>query len=125
MQPVRKVLSSTHFKRVPVKGPDGSDVQKWTPCSPGDPAAQEKTWNDVSSDELLEPPLVVSPGSAFRAVLICDAQRSKQTDPSRASLIISLPPQLNDFLRAVQAVRPSVAPESIKAHLTFAAEAGE
>ena len=65
MQPVRKVLSSTHFKRVPVKGADGSDVEKWTPCSPGDPAAEEKTWNDVSSDELLEPPLVVSPGGRF------------------------------------------------------------
>lgn len=38
---------------------------------------------------------------------------------------LTLSAQLNDFLRAVQAVRPSVAPESIKAHLTFAAEAGE
>lgn len=34
-------------------------MYKYTPCSPGDPAAEERTWNDVSSDELLEPPLVV------------------------------------------------------------------
>ncbi|KAF7319728.1 AAA-domain-containing protein [Mycena kentingensis (nom. inval.)] len=49
MQPVRKVLSSTHFK--PTAG------GKWTPCSPGDPDAVEKTWTDVDSDELEEPPL--------------------------------------------------------------------
>lgn len=33
---------------------------KWTPCSPGDPAAVEKSWNDVGEKELQEPPLVVS-----------------------------------------------------------------
>jgi vacuolar protein-sorting-associated protein 4 len=54
MQPVRKVLSATHFKRV------GDDGNKWTPCSPGDPEAVEKSWTDVDSDELLEPPLKVA-----------------------------------------------------------------
>jgi vacuolar protein-sorting-associated protein 4 len=54
MQPVRKVLSATHFKLVVV--PDASNP-KWTPCSPGDPDAVEKAWTDVESDELLEPPL--------------------------------------------------------------------
>ncbi|KAF7293750.1 AAA-domain-containing protein [Mycena chlorophos] len=49
MQPVRKVLSATHFKRI--------DGDKWTPCSPGDPDAVEKSWTDVDSDELQEPPL--------------------------------------------------------------------
>ncbi|KAF8174732.1 P-loop containing nucleoside triphosphate hydrolase protein [Pholiota molesta] len=38
MQPVRKVISATHFKLVDVEG-----TRKWTPCSPGDPEAQEKT----------------------------------------------------------------------------------
>ncbi|EJD55263.1 katanin p60 ATPase domain-containing protein [Auricularia subglabra TFB-10046 SS5] len=52
MQPVRKVLSATHFKPVDVDG-----KTKWTPCSPGDPAAVEKGWTEVASDELLEPPL--------------------------------------------------------------------
>lgn len=53
MQPVRKVMSATHFKQAQS---DGGKV-KWTPCSPGDPAAIEKTWADVEGDELHEPPL--------------------------------------------------------------------
>ncbi|KAI3621718.1 katanin p60 atpase domain-containing protein [Moniliophthora roreri] len=54
MQPVRKVISATHFKRAPN---EAGDMVKWTPCSPGDPDAVEKTWSDIESDELLEPPL--------------------------------------------------------------------
>ncbi|KAF9007941.1 AAA-domain-containing protein [Cyathus striatus] len=54
MQPVRKVISATHFKTMDVDG-----KQKWTPCSPGDPEAVEKTWSDIDSDELVEPPLKV------------------------------------------------------------------
>ncbi|KAH7910009.1 AAA-domain-containing protein [Hygrophoropsis aurantiaca] len=53
MQPVRKVISATHFKPIPA----GGHKEKWTPCSPGDPEAVEKTWSDVDSDELVEPPL--------------------------------------------------------------------
>ena len=53
MQPVRKVLGATHFKQVPT--PDGNT--KWTPCSPGESDASEKSWTDIESDELLEPPL--------------------------------------------------------------------
>jgi vacuolar protein-sorting-associated protein 4 len=52
MQPVRKVISATHFKRV--------DNTKWTPCSPGDPAAEERSWSDIETDELLEPPLRIA-----------------------------------------------------------------
>ncbi len=52
MQPVRKVLGSTHFKPVRVNG-----KLMWTPCSPGDPEAVEKSWTEVESDELLEPAL--------------------------------------------------------------------
>ena len=82
MQPVRKVLSATHFKRVPdVNDPS---VMKWTPCSPGDPEAIEKTWTDVGSGELLEPPL-----------------------------------RLNDFVRAVQSVRPTVTEDDIKRHVEW------
>lgn len=99
MQPVRKVLSATHFKEVslyvplypflnsgifssfrvrssgarsrltidyraanqvdaPVEDSDPPRTEKkLTPCSPGDPAAKEMTWNDIGTDELLEPPL--------------------------------------------------------------------
>jgi vacuolar protein-sorting-associated protein 4 len=53
MQPVRKVMSATHFKEVP----SDSGRVKWTPCSPGDPAAVERTWAEVEGDELYEPPL--------------------------------------------------------------------
>lgn len=52
MQPVRKVISATHFKPI-----QSSSSSGWTPCSPGDPNAVEKTWSDVDSDDLVEPPL--------------------------------------------------------------------
>lgn len=55
MQPVRKVISATHFKEVP--SPTDPSQKKWTPCSPGDPAAVEKEWTDLDGDELLEPML--------------------------------------------------------------------
>ncbi len=55
MQPVRKVLSATHFK--PVQPDPESAIIKWTPCSPGDEDAVEKNWTQVESDELQEPPL--------------------------------------------------------------------
>ena len=35
------------------------DVEKLTPCSPGDRGATEMSWVDVDSDKLLEPPLVI------------------------------------------------------------------
>ncbi|KAF8919423.1 AAA-domain-containing protein [Mucidula mucida] len=54
MQPVRKVISATHFKKVTEDG-----KAKLTPCSPGDPEAEEKTWTDIESDELMEPPLTL------------------------------------------------------------------
>ncbi|WVQ79640.1 hypothetical protein IAT38_001740 [Cryptococcus sp. DSM 104549] len=58
MQPVRKVLSATHFNEVIVDTPEGPKT-KLTPCSPGAPGAIEKTWTDVNSDELLEPLLSI------------------------------------------------------------------
>ncbi|KAM9308618.1 vacuolar protein sorting-associated protein 4B [Gastrophryne carolinensis] len=58
MQPVRKVQSATHFKRVRGKSPLNADVicdDLLTPCSPGDPNALEMTWMEVPGDKLLEP----------------------------------------------------------------------
>lgn len=52
MQPVRKIQTATHYKKVM----DG-DIEKLTPCSPGDSGALEMTWTEVDSDKLLEPPL--------------------------------------------------------------------
>lgn len=59
MQPVRKVISATHFKPVASPDADDSKATKWTPCSPGDSDAVEKTWSEVESDELMEPPLTL------------------------------------------------------------------
>ena len=84
MQPVRKVLSATHFK------PAGENGKKWTPCSPGDPAAVEKTWTDIETDELQEPPL-----------------------------------KLNDFLKAIDSVRPTVSDEDIKRHVEWTNDSGK
>jgi SpoVK/Ycf46/Vps4 family AAA+-type ATPase len=55
MQPVRKVLSATHFKQV--RSATDPKKVKYTPCSPGDPEAEEKSWTDIEGDELHEPPL--------------------------------------------------------------------
>ncbi|KAG6821439.1 Vacuolar protein sorting-associated protein 4 [Arthromyces matolae] len=57
MQPVRKVISATHFKRVPNPETPNGELTKLTPCSPGDPEAEERDWTGIESDELLEPPL--------------------------------------------------------------------
>lgn len=62
MQPVRKVQTATHFKRVrgpSVKDPNVIKDDLLTPCSPGDSGAIEMTWADVESDQLYEPPLTM------------------------------------------------------------------
>ncbi|KAM5136533.1 vacuolar protein sorting-associated protein 4B isoform 2-T2 [Callospermophilus lateralis] len=69
MQPVRKVQSATHFKKV--RGPSQADPNSivddlLTPCSPGDPGAIEMTWMDVPGDKLLEP--VVSMSDMLRSL---------------------------------------------------------
>ena len=54
MQPVRKIQTATHYKKVEVDG-----VEKLTPCSPGDAGAIEMNWTQVETEQLLEPPLQV------------------------------------------------------------------
>lgn len=85
MQPVRRVMNATHFKKIV----DANEKTYYTPCSPGDAQAQEKSWADVASDELVEPQLV-----------------------------------LNDFLKAILAVRPSVTQNDIAKHRAFTQESG-
>ncbi|XP_041375745.1 vacuolar protein sorting-associated protein 4-like [Gigantopelta aegis] len=58
MQPVRKVQTATHFRKV--RGPSRSDPSVicddlLTPCSPGAPGAIEMNWMLVPGDKLLEP----------------------------------------------------------------------
>ncbi|XP_015414952.1 PREDICTED: vacuolar protein sorting-associated protein 4B isoform X2 [Myotis davidii] len=69
MQPIRKVQSATHFKKV--RGPSRTDPDTIVddllmPCSPGDPGAIEMTWVDVPGDKLLEP--IVSMGDMLRSL---------------------------------------------------------
>ena len=54
MQPVRKIQTATHYKKVEVDG-----NEKLTPCSPGDAGAMEMNWTQVDTDQLLEPALQV------------------------------------------------------------------
>lgn len=51
MQPIRKIQSATHFKRL--------ENNKLTPCSPGDLNAIEMNWMSIEADELQEPELTL------------------------------------------------------------------
>jgi len=58
MQPVRKVQTATHFRKV--RGPSREDPNVivddlLTPCSPGAPGAIEMNWTTVDGNKLLEP----------------------------------------------------------------------
>lgn len=62
MEPVRKVQTATHFKRV--SGPNPTNKEEivndlLVPCSPGDAGAVEMNWMDVPSDKLFEPPVTM------------------------------------------------------------------
>lgn len=60
MQPVRKIQTATHYKKVQVDDPEtGAKLDKLTPCSPGDAGALEMNWTQVETEQLLEPPLLV------------------------------------------------------------------
>ncbi|PWA25433.1 hypothetical protein CCH79_00005329 [Gambusia affinis] len=69
MQPVRKVQSATHFKRVRGQSrtdPNVINDDLLTPCSPGDPNAIEMTWMEVPGEKLMEP--VVSMPDMLRSL---------------------------------------------------------
>ncbi|XP_050438883.1 vacuolar protein sorting-associated protein 4-like [Adelges cooleyi] len=58
MQPVRKVQTATHFKKVSGRGRTNPKVRVndlLTPCSPTSPGAIKMSFMDVPSDKLLEP----------------------------------------------------------------------
>ncbi|KAK5006850.1 Vacuolar protein sorting-associated protein 4, partial [Cryomyces antarcticus] len=64
MQPVRKIQTATHYKKVLVDVTDEETgevrkVEKLTPCSPGDKGAVEMSWTEVETEQLLEPPLLL------------------------------------------------------------------
>lgn len=57
MQPVRKVQTATHFKRIlaPDRANPALSRAYLTPCSPGDPDAQEMSWMQIDGNDLMEP----------------------------------------------------------------------
>ncbi|KAJ7630248.1 P-loop containing nucleoside triphosphate hydrolase protein [Roridomyces roridus] len=57
MQPIRKLISATHFKSM--LNSDSDTEVKWTPCPPDDIDAIPKTWSDIASHELFEPMLTL------------------------------------------------------------------
>ncbi|KAH8388051.1 hypothetical protein KR093_011374 [Drosophila rubida] len=62
MEPVRKVQTATHFKRVTGPSPVNKEEivnDLLVPCSPGDEGAIEMNWMDVPSDKLFEPPVTM------------------------------------------------------------------
>ncbi|OWB73045.1 hypothetical protein B5S31_g2777 [[Candida] boidinii] len=84
MQPIRKIQSATHFKKVmgtrevstandnTINEGDGNEddnskpvntvteqFEQYTPCSPGDVGAVEMNWMDLHGDELKEPDLTL------------------------------------------------------------------
>lgn len=98
MQPVRKIQTATHYKKVVVpvtttNEEDGTSttqqVEKLTPCSPGDAGAIEMTWVDVDSEKLLEPPLTYK-----------------------------------DFVKAIKASRPTVSQEDLSRNAEWTNEFG-
>ncbi|KAK3603424.1 hypothetical protein CHS0354_009407 [Potamilus streckersoni] len=63
MQPVRKVQTATHFRKV--RGPSREDPNiivddLLSPCSPGAPGAIEMNWTKVPGNKLLEPVVSMS-----------------------------------------------------------------
>lgn len=109
MQPVRKIQTATHYKKVGVSHLGASlpviwtkallirglgqviveHEEKLTPCSPGDKGALEMTWVDVEPERLLEPPLV-----------------------------------LRDFVRAITTARPTVSGKDLERNAEWTAEFG-
>lgn len=101
MQPVRKIQTATHYKKVRgkhcgYKMPCSLRIQvtvdgqeKLTPCSPGDAGAMEMQWTDVDSEQLLEPPLM-----------------------------------LKDFIKAIKGSRPTVSGEDLTRNAEWTKEFG-
>jgi len=71
MMPLRQVQSSTHYKPcIPDENTPGLTIDPkkiyWTPCSPGDPHGEPKTWIDIEKNCLIPP--IVTKSHFVRAV---------------------------------------------------------
>jgi len=125
MEPVRKVQQATHFKQV--KAPSRADPSKmqayWTPCSPGDPHAVEKTWMDVGADELLEPIVTM-----VRARCLPGQRRGGTSGRFVTRGIPRTRPAFaaqRDFETAIARTRPTVNADDLAKQLKFTEEFGQ
>lgn len=55
MQPVRTLQNAQYFKKIVVQEEGKGSVEKYTPCSPGDPNAKEMKLMSIDSDKLYVP----------------------------------------------------------------------
>ena len=56
MEPVRRLQTATHFRRVRGRDPSGQEVDDlWEPCSPGTPGAEQKTLMDIEPSKVATP----------------------------------------------------------------------
>lgn len=61
MQPIRKIQSATHFKRIDsIDEETGESFVQYQPCSPGDADAIEMNWMELEGDQLKEPDLCLT-----------------------------------------------------------------
>lgn len=61
MQPIRKIQSATHFKRIDsIDEETGENFVQYQPCSPGDADAIEMNWMELEGDQLKEPDLCLT-----------------------------------------------------------------
>lgn len=59
MQPVRTLQNAQYFKKVVARDANGKSSEKYTPCSPGDPEAQEMKLMSIPGDKLHVPPVTM------------------------------------------------------------------
>ncbi|VEU23292.1 DEKNAAC104421 [Brettanomyces naardenensis] len=59
MQPIRKIQTATHFRKIEEENDDGEVKVRYQPCSPGAEGAVEMNWLDLEGDQLKEPELTM------------------------------------------------------------------
>ena len=61
MQPIRKIQSATHFKKIDtINEETGDNLVQYQPCSPGEASAIEMNWMELEGDQLKEPDLCLT-----------------------------------------------------------------
>ncbi|KAN0063146.1 Vacuolar protein sorting-associated protein 4 [Thecaphora frezii] len=111
------------------KGGDTGEVEEMkeylTPCSAGDKEAIEMTWDEIEGEELLEVSRPMCGRRRFRSIAVWRSLTLCMTW-SLAFPAPAMQPKLvlNDFLKAIQNIRPTVTKADIEKHVEFTNEAG-